>query len=40
MKASKLITKEQANKLYGDYIKFGFNQKFTFEQFLIFTIKL
>ena len=37
MKASKLITKNQRNKMWGDYIKFKkkFKDFVTFETFLI-----
>lgn len=37
MKASKLITKEQRKKMYGDYIslKNFYKLKITFEQWLI-----
>jgi len=42
MKASKLITKEQRNKMYGEYIslknKGYINKKITFEKFLTTTI--
>jgi hypothetical protein len=40
MKASKLITKKQSCLMYGDYIKLKLYKKYTFEQFLIRTIKL
>lgn len=40
MKPSKLLTKEQRKKMYGEYINSKLNKKYTFEQFLIKTIKL
>jgi len=40
MKASKLITKEQRCKMYGEWIRLKLNHKYTFEQFLTKTIKL
>jgi len=40
MKASKLITKEQRCKMYGEYIRLHINHKYTFEQFLTLTINL
>jgi len=40
MKASKLITKEQRCKMYGEWIRLNLNRKYTFEQFLTKTITL
>ncbi len=40
MKASKLLTKEQRCKMYGEWIRLKLNFTFTFEQFLTQTIKL
>ena len=39
MKASKLITKEQRNQMWGDYILLTMNKLgYTFEQYLTTTI--
>ena len=42
MKASKLITKEQKNKMFGEYVKLKniLSSKMTFEKYLTTEIKL